>query len=297
MKLRGLMFSIFSKIVRLLSEKKFGKLPLAYEAFRFLYRYLRPRDVIDLIEVEGEKMYVDRGAIVSKGTSTCASALMRGYEQLVTKLFKQEIKQGMIVVDIGAHIGYFTLLAAKLVGEKGKVFAFEPDPDNYSLLIRNINVNGHDNAIPIQKAVSNKTGQVRLFLDGCSPSCHSLYENHSQRGKFVNVDSITLDEFFEEDSQIDFIKMDIEGAEMAALQGMDNLIKKSGNLKLVTEFNPNFLERAGYSPGEFLGKLTEYGFKLYDINEEKNAVEPCNADLLLKTYTGGKFTNLLGVKE
>ena len=181
MKLRGLMFSIFSKIVRLLSEKKFGKLPLAYEGFRFLYRYLRPRDVIDLIEVEGEKMYVDRGAIVSKGTSTCVQALMRGYEQLLTKLFKKEMKQGMIVVDIGAHIGYFTLLAARLVGETGRVFAFEPDPDNYSLLIKNVSVNGHDNVIPVQKAVSNKTGQVRLFLDDCTPTEGFQYDKEKFR--------------------------------------------------------------------------------------------------------------------
>ena len=111
-----------------------------------------------------------------------------------------------------------------------------------------------------------------------------------------SVGSTTLDEFFLADSQIDFIKMDIEGAETAALEGMENLIKKSGNLKLVTEFNPNLLKTAGHSPVEFLNKLAGYGFKLYDLNEEKGVIELCNANSFLKTYIDGKFTNLLGIK-
>ena len=70
----------------------------------------------------------------------------------MTALVKRIVRNGDIVVDIGAHIGYYTLIFARLVGPKGKVFAFEPEPNNFNLLIKNIKINGYKNIIPVQKA-------------------------------------------------------------------------------------------------------------------------------------------------
>jgi len=90
-------------------------------------------------------MYID-----SRDTTVGTSLLKWGFfEKYETKLFKKSIKRGMVVLDIGANIGYYTLLAARLVGDEGKVFAFEPDPYNYSLLRKNIEANRYNNVIPM----------------------------------------------------------------------------------------------------------------------------------------------------
>jgi FkbM family methyltransferase len=252
---------------------------------------LRPKKPV-LINVEGNKMYVDVHAP--------AELLFGTYEKPVTELFKKEIKQGMTVIDIGAHIGYYTLLAARLVGSKGKVFAFEPAPDNYALLVKNIAINGYKNVIPVQKAIWNKTDRLKLVLCSYESVAHHISVSSNVKEEIVFVDAISLDEYFKDKStQIDFIKMDIEGAEMFALQGMSNIIKNNKNLKIITEFCPEHLRRVGSSPEEFLLKLMRAGFKVYDIYTRKY-ISPSESDVksFVKSYNGkGRLTNLFCTKD
>ena len=90
--------------------------------------------------------------------------------------------------------------------------------------------------------------------------------------------------------------MDVEGAEMTILQGMNKILKKNDNLKIITEFSPMLLRRSGYSPEEYLNEYIKYGFKLYDINEQKDEIIPIGIDRLMEMYTGKKSTNLLCLK-
>jgi tRNA G37 N-methylase Trm5 len=83
------------------------------------------------------------------------------WERDTVRLFERILRAGDVVVDIGAHVGYFTLIAARSVGPEGRVYAFEPDPENYALLVRNIELNGYQNIMPIQKAVWNLTDLFR----------------------------------------------------------------------------------------------------------------------------------------
>lgn len=303
MTIRKLMFFLFKKLFKLLFGGWVIKLahlfPVAfrqagYNSLRFLYVHLRPKEPIT-IELQGNKMQLR-----PQGDTSFFELwvdLRKKYEAGTTELFKKEVKQGMNVVDLGAHIGYFTLLAARLVGEKGRVFAFEPAPDNFALLTKNIATNGYKNVVPIQKAVSNKIGQVKLILldSGTHYTCYS-----GGKEEFITVESLTLDEFIKEKKlPIDFIKMDIEGGEMAALNGMSNLIKKNKNLKIVTEFCPYYLRRAGSSPEEFLYKLVAYGFKLHVIDENEKSIDQADATSLLQACLDNKiiFTNLFCVRE
>ena len=89
-------------------------------------------------------------------------ALLGVHEPIATRLLNQQIKSGMRVIEIGANIGYYTLIAANLVGESGKIYAIEPEPANYALLTKNVEVNGYKNVIPIQKAISNEIGTSKL---------------------------------------------------------------------------------------------------------------------------------------
>jgi FkbM family methyltransferase len=214
-------------------------------------------------------------------------------ERLMTTLFTKLVTEGMIVVDIGAHVGYYTLLAAKAVGDKGKVFCFEPESSNYALLLKNAEVNGYKNVTPVRKAVFSKTGKVNLFL-GRYSGTHGLYPSVYSTSTLA-VDAITLDEFFEDkDCPIDIIKMDIEGAEMAAVTGMAEILKMNHDLKIFTEFCPIGLQGAGSSAQEYWDKLVEHGFKfIYLINERKQKLEQTDLASVMKMCKSIGYVNLL----
>lgn len=295
MKLRELIFSMFGKLVKPLWGSELSKFRPIQRGYDFLYMRLRPRDIVSF-DIEGNRFYTDPADI----PPGLFSFLHGTSHKAVARVFKREIKPGMNVLNLGANMGYFTLLASRLVGEQGRVFAFEPAPDNFALLTKNITLNRCNNVIPVQKAVSDKSGQAKLFLR--ESGTHSIYDFRDGREEFITVETVALDEFFEEkDLPIGFIKMDIEGAETAALNGMANLIKKNRNLKIITEVHADFLKKAGSSLEEFTNKLMEYGFKLYDVNEKGGTIEFRGVASFLKTHSEGgkfrKFTVLFCVKE
>ena len=210
----------------------------------------------------------------------------------MANLFTGLVTEGMIVVDIGAHVGYYTLLAARAVGNKGKVFCFEPEPSNYALLLKNIEENNCSNVVPVQKAVTNTTGSIKLFI-AKDPSGHSIGSDNPHQ-KAILVDSITLDDFFAgREHPIHVIKIDVEGAEMAVLQGMRKIIAKNRQLNIFTEFNPEALMRAGFSPIEYFQMLVNYGFEIYVINEQKQSLEPAEVSHVMKMCKSIEYVNLL----
>lgn len=205
----------------------------------------------------------------------------------------------MVIVDIGAHIGYYTLIAANLIGKDGKVFAFEPAPDNFALLKKNVELNSYENVVLAQKAVSNKDEITKLFLRPDNTGDHRIYDSGDDRD-FVTVETVTLDEFFKnKESVINIIKMDCQGAEMAILQGMSKILKQNNKLKIITEFWPAGLKGFGFSGKEFLEEFMRYGFRFYNINEQEEKIELIDIDRLMQMcdiLTGEKNTNLLCLK-
>jgi FkbM family methyltransferase len=141
-----------------------------------------------------------------------------------------KIKRGDVVVDLGAHIGTFAVRAAKAVGNEGKVIAVEPGIDNLSFLERNVAANELANVIIVPKAVWSKQGRLKLFIDPTHQSRHSLLW---EKNTFSEVEVDTLDNILSElgIKEVDFIKMDIEGAEIEALKGMTEAFKND-NIKL-----------------------------------------------------------------
>jgi FkbM family methyltransferase len=229
-------------------------------------------------------------------------SLGRPFEPLETEIVKKEIKSGNIVVDIGANIGYYTLIFANLVGKEGKVFAFEPSPDNFALLQKNIKINNYQNVKLEQIAVSNKSGKTKLYLT-VNPADNRIYDLHDN-SNFVEVVTISLDDYFNKyNGKIDFIKMDIQGAEWAAIQGMPLLLKKNKNIKILTEFCPPLIKGFKIESAEFLKLLLKHNFKIYNINTRKMKIESTNIDELSKTYPTENddvfrnSTNLLLVRE
>ena len=201
------------------------------------------------------------------------------YELGTTILMRKVLKSGMVFVDIGAHIGYYTLLASTLVGREGKVFAFEPEEQNYKLLSRNIELNRFRNAVAIRQAVFNRARSVRMMLDGKSTH-HFVVEGDDRSSQVIDVMATTLDDFFARQgwSPVDLIKIDVEGAELSVLEGMVALLERNPQAKLVLELSPGNLTRAGVNLVELPNWLQAEGFSLQIIDEGTKGLHPYSED-------------------
>ena len=254
---------------------------------RILY-FLRQNE----IELDGHKMYLDR-------EDSLGLSKHRVFEPFETEICKRDIKPGDIIVDIGANIGYYTLIFARLVGSKGKVYAFEPDPTNFELLRANVEANGYKNVVLEQKAVSSKEWEATLHLSQGNLGDHRLYDSLDDRDTIL-VEAIALDRYFENiEREIDFIKMDIQGAEPGAFAGMISLVENNDKLKMTTEFWPAGLQRFGTSGADYLDMLENSGFHLYWIDEAQKQLRLLDASSILEMYPNEPemHINLLLVKE
>ena len=302
-KLKFALFGLLKKIVNYITGTGISKkIPGTLTVHDFLVRHLWPYQ--NVIEIQGSKMYVN---VYDKDPSMRQTfqsyATCREWEQSTTKIFKKVVKEGNTVVDLGANIGYFTLLAAKLVGKKGKVYSFEPEPRNYNYLLKNIELNEYDNVFATQKAVSDETGKTKLYICPYDTGHHTINQYGGikahksdfidDKKDFVEVDTVTLDDFFKDTKQpINVIKMDVEGAEMLALSGMDRIIRESKNIKMFVEFFPLLIREMGGSPEEFIRRLLDdYQFSMFVIPDDydastKKRVRVNNADELMNLCKG-----------
>lgn len=247
----------------------------------------------DSIIINGHKMYID------KHDTVISRALIRHkiWEPMETKIFYEYIKPGHTVVDIGAQIGYYTLIASKLVGPTGKVFAFEPDPRVFKILKKNLQVNHITNVTAIQKAVSNRNASSSLYINHSKPSDNQIFPHPNEIREKITVKTISLDSYIKNE-RINFIKIDIQGAEYLALNGMKNIIKRN-QTTLVTEFWPRGIEQCGTKYNDLLDFLSSMRFEIYQIDEVKNVISKTNVKSIDdKVKTGLIYdTNLLCIKK
>jgi FkbM family methyltransferase len=142
-----------------------------------------------------------------------ARFIFGGYESASTARFGDLIAPGDTVFDIGAHFGYYTLLASKQVGPEGRVVAFEPQPRNAHFLRRHLDLNGCENVVVEEMAISDSTGTVRFEREG------SATGHLAARGE-LEVRTINLDSYVAETGDHpDVMKIDVEGAEALLLTG------------------------------------------------------------------------------
>ncbi len=294
-KLKNILYSGFQKVTRRLWGTGIGKIPGLYALHGWLFRILQPSERV--IEVQGSKMYVNPDKLPASYQKTFQSYMVSGvWEELTTDIFKKVVKAGDIIVDMGANIGYFTLLAARLTGKDGKVYAFEPEPHNFALLSRNIELNGYDNVVAMQKAVSDKNGKIKLFVNKNDTGAHSLYQPENA-GESIEIEAVTMDDFFKDKNRhVDVIKMDIEGAELDAFAGLQQIIRENTGLKMFVEFHLPALDRNGISPAEFFSRIQEdYRFTILaiaDYAKNKQYVKVNNAEELINLSKNSQTINL-----
>lgn len=221
------------------------------------------------VEVLGHRMHLDR-------VDTLELRRLGVHEPMETDVLSRIVGEGQTVLDLGANIGYYTLLCARLVGASGRVFAFEPDPEAYALLTANVEANRYDNVVCEPAAVSDHGGRVGLHRCADNLGDHRIYDSGDGRVA-IDVRAVALDDY-DAVAPVDVVKMDIQGAEYDAVVGMRNLLARSPDVSMITEFWPIGLRRSGAEPREYLRLLASLGFDLYEMDEEARTIAPVDPE-------------------
>ena len=254
-----ILFNLYQTGKNLLSGRGLTK----YSFIRKVKDYSLSNLQTDYAEVFGNKLFLNK-----KGLALSISHYGT-YEELESKIMEEKIEMGNIVVDVGANIGLHTLNMARIVGNTGQVFAFEPNPSNFEILKKNVKINNYKNIILEQKAVGDKHGRTTLYQSD-HPGKHRIFPQTEQAKSQVQVELTNLDNYFDSDmiDKINFIKIDVEGLEFSVLKGMKNILKNSKKIKILFEFMPENTMEAGFTPIELLNYLTSNDFKLYCMDDK-----------------------------
>lgn len=241
-------------------------------------------DPAQIIELPEMKICIRPGDLAVGATI----AYYKTWEPHVTQALQSLLTPGAVFIDIGANIGYFSLLAAPLVGEQGTVIAFEPNPDNCFLLAHSIRANGYTNIHVLPYAVTERAETLGLFAPFplSNGQIISFLEASGQKEKVAHIiGSVALDDFLGDVERIDIIKMDIEGAEPQALRGMYRLLQLH-RPSLITEFNPTAIEMTSHvTPESFLEQIKESGFDLFLLDSMGADIgPPQSTEAILHTY-------------
>jgi FkbM family methyltransferase len=199
-------------------------------------------------EIFGRKMLID-----VNDHSLGFSLLSKGkWKEQEIHILERLLKKGDLFVDVGANVGYYSLMAAKMVGNEGRIYAFEPEHSYFSLLKYNLNINRYYHVIAEQKIIT-----------GCSDS-------NELRKSFPDVEKTTLDAFFEHqigNFNVDVIKINTHGNEDRVLEGLQKTISRSPSLKILVDLYPSRIRELDKDPFEFVKKLSMNGLNVlfYDF--------------------------------
>ena len=288
----------FKSTMKLIGNKGLAKNRLGNSVKDFLTRNCKTNEM----SVNGYKMLLHDNMEIS----------LRPYEPIETEIVKTHVEKNNIVVDIGANIGYYTLLMAL---NQAKVFSYEPEPKNFKLLQKNVNLNNFSSNVKLyNKAVSNYNGFSKLFLAKGAPGMHTLsnnrFDSNSIDVNFINrrLGTTPFLEFINKVEQkirkpmviaaamqdmsnvanivvevtklnldkIDFAKIDVEGHELHVLEGMKIL-----PTKILIEFNPLYLQASGKNYNDFFHFIEKFTIKQIS----KDGLEELDYEELIKSKT------------
>ncbi len=231
-------------------------------------------DHVKLIDLFGYKMYIPAND-PQVGAPLYEHNI---YEPHITKFFQENVKSGDCFFDVGANIGYFTFLASSLVGDSGKVYAFEPFSENVKFLSLTKQVNSFSNIDIIPMAVSDNNDLCLFDNSGSNGFIRSMNDQVSRVLGSTPVYSIKLDSFFSNIERMDYIKIDTEGAEYLAINGAYESLKKF-KPTIVTEFSPDALLATSNISSEvhLQTLLIDNDYQFYAFNGIE--LIPCDRDI------------------
>lgn len=197
-------------------------------------------------------------------------------ESATTEFLSSFIKRDMTFVDVGANVGYFTLLAASL---GARVVAYEPTPEVYTRLRENIELNGLQNVTLMNAAVAEKAGTLTFHQSPDDPEANSIFGE----GECIQVQAVALDDDLSRRDirQVDLLKIDAEGAEPLVLAGAAKLLSSEHPPVMVIEVNPYCLRNAGSSAEALLELIKSSGYRCIEIE--------------IASYRGERVANVLAM--
>lgn len=197
--------------------------------------------------------------------------LLGTWEPGSAALCRRILRPGMTVIDIGAHVGYYTRLFARSVGAAGKVYAFEPHPRNFAMLTRN--TRGFRNVVPRQMAITDAEKTVVLYESASTSARHTIWNAEAEHGREIPVPGASVSSLFRGLSA-DLVKIDVEGGELGVLRGAEEWLAGSKDVALLVEFAPPVWDAQGMAPRTLLDTLTRMGFDLFAIGSDRGELIP-----------------------
>ena len=225
------------------------------------------------------------------------------YEPGETRFIARTLRAGDVFVDVGANVGYFTTLASGRVGPRGKVIAFEPDPDSCALLRDNLRRNGARNAVVFNCALGSEDRAGQLYRSKSNFGDHRVAAGNEDR-ESVSIsirrfDAVCADLTV---SRVDLIKIDVQGYEPQVLEGMGDSLDRLQVRTILMEFWPYGIRYAGGSPAKLIDRLLSHGFVIHELDDagEAQRVEPAEMLARVEAMNAVRpltFANLVLRKE
>jgi FkbM family methyltransferase len=221
-----------------------------------------------LAQLPAEKVSTDIGELWLPADDSVMRPWIAHYgtwEPAEARFLRGRLAAGMTLVDIGANVGYFSILGARAVGPSGTVIAIEPEPTNYALLCANLWEARATNVQPLRAAASSFSGPLPLSISSENCGDHrSFLERPGER--VVAVAGVRVDDVFEAEGRVDVVKIDIQGADHRAVIGMERLLTRWKPVLLV-EFWPRGIDELGDTPIDVLSYYRSLGYSVSLLDE------------------------------
>jgi FkbM family methyltransferase len=257
---------IIAQVIRQLPAGRYRLLPYAQKSYDSCFRATLPS------ALGGWSFVCDLRDCISSEVFFTGK-----YEPQESLLVRNMLRPGMTFVDVGANWGYFTLIAAGNVGPNGRVISLEPDPRLFALLQENTRINGFTQASAVPVAAAAISGQLTLagYRDdghnwGIS---HLLQQGSSAAGPLFQAEARPIDELMDAMgvTQVDLIKIDIEGAEKLALEGMKDGLRSRRYRRILLELHPEALRERGHDPVTPLELFREANYRIWKVDHSLHA--------------------------
>jgi len=230
--------------------------------FIYFFYKLKAKNGEYLKTIQGSKML-----LVTKDVGISKELIMKGiHEKNSTEFYKKTIKPGMHIGEFGANIGYYALLASKLLENNGFVYAFEPSPENFKQLKRNIELNNCSQLFELQNIGLGAENTEMKFYISTKGNMSSFIER-AESGDIKNIEVLKVqvlkaDEYFK-NKKLDFVRMDVEGFEIEIIAGMHEILSRTDKPKgLFIEVHSELLHKRNGSARQFIENLCSYGYEV-----------------------------------
>jgi FkbM family methyltransferase len=202
------------------------------------------------------------------------------FQPRIRDYVNKNLDKGDVAIDVGANIGYFTVIMGKAVEHTGMVYAFEPNEENRQILKKNVQENELDEIVVVRsEAVSDQNGSAELSIADINKGSHSIIKSKKPQN-VVEVPTVKIDNVIND--KIDLIKVDVEGAEDKVVAGMEQILSKYAPT-VILEYNPKLWDR---DIRDTFGPLSDAGLSPYELQQGGEVKKKTINDILQKTFSG-----------